>query len=385
MAYFGVDLKIVSFVILFLLITHIPKAVGSGEIRYTMRSPYALLMGDAFTARADDEYTLFYNPAALSKNKGLEFYILNPDLGVTNILSDMDRFSNMPSTPEGIVDTLTGFPIYVHLGAVPTIKFGPFGLSLFANFTSSIVIRNSVHPLIDIDQRYDRGFAFGYAHTFGSQSFFSQDKAEGGLKTTVGISVKHMNRQGLKEQYDIFGTGLLSAINNGETSDYDALRQTLGYSIGDGWGWDLGFEQSLASGPSELTWALVVHDINDTTFKRSEGTAEIPAQEMIVSSGVSWRFKMTYFDLSATMDFHPLLADIPMMRKTHFGFDIGIPIVRAMIGFNGGYLSYGIRTRIWPFEVTAGFYGVELGNQYRQEQGKRLMIYLSLFDFSFDA
>ena len=378
-------MKIILLVLFLVSATYVPQILGSGEVRYTMRSPYALLMGDAYTARADDEYTLFYNPAALAKNRGLEFYILNPDFGVTNLLSDLDRFSNMPDDASGITDRLTGFPIYVHLGAIPTIKFGPFGLSLFANLTSSLVVRNSTHPILDIDQRYDRGFAFGYAHTFGGQSFFNKGQTAEGLRTSVGVSVKHMNRQGIKEQFDIFGTGLLSSINNGETSDYDALKNTLGYSVGDAWGWDVGFEQSYSSGPTELTWALAIHDINDTNFTKTEGTSTIPVQDMIVSTGVSWRFKMAYLDFSANMDLHPLLSDIAFMRKTHFGFDLGIPMIRAMLGFNEGYISYGVRTRIWPFELTAGFYGVELGNEYRQEQGKRIIIYLSLFDFSFDA
>ena len=36
-------------------------------------------------------------------------------------------------------------------------------------------------------------------------------------------------------------------------------------------------------------------------------------------------------------------------------------------------------------KVTAGFYDVELGSTYQQVQGKRFILYLSLFDFTFDA
>jgi len=36
-------------------------------------------------------------------------------------------------------------------------------------------------------------------------------------------------------------------------------------------------------------------------------------------------------------------------------------------------------------KVTAGFYDLELGSTYKQTKSRRFIIYLSLFDFSFDA
>ena len=67
------------------------------EFRYLQRSPKALLMGDAYTAIADDEYTLFYNPAAMGRHKGLSVYFVNPEVAVTNAIDELDRFENFPS------------------------------------------------------------------------------------------------------------------------------------------------------------------------------------------------------------------------------------------------------------------------------------------------
>jgi hypothetical protein len=159
----------------------------------------------------------------------------------------------------------------------------------------------------------------------------------------------------------------------------------LGYSKGKAWGFDVGIEQNFRSGDSSLSFALAVSDINDTSFKLTEGTNPIADQDMLISSGVSYQFKKSLMDFSLNMDFKPMLASIPLMRKFHFGFDFGIPLIRLMLGFSEGYLSYGARIKLWPFVLTAGFYGVELGHEYRQLKGKRLIIYLSLLDFSFDA
>lgn len=356
-----------------------------GQVRYLTRSPYALLMGDAFTAKADDNYTLFYNPAALSKNGGVEFYLVNFKLGLTNVISDLDKFSSLSSDPSELTADLTGFPIYIAASGVPTLKFGPFGLTLFASFNSSMTLRNSVHPYLDVDHRYDRGFIMGYAHTLGQGGMFKRGKKTGGASTTIGLSVKHMNREGVKKGYDIFGTSLLSKITSGAVSDYGSFKTALGYSKGDAWGWDIGVDQTFSTGNSSLNFSLVASDVMDTDFTITSGTNPLPSQKMIVSSGVSYQYKMALLDFSVNMDFKPVLADVPFARKLHFGFDFGIPMIRAMIGFNEGYLSYGARINLWPFVLTAGFYGVELGNEYRQLKGSRLIIYLSLLDFSFDA
>ena len=52
---------------LILLLFIICSNLLASEVRYMARSPKGMLMGDAFTAIADDEYTLFYNPAALGR------------------------------------------------------------------------------------------------------------------------------------------------------------------------------------------------------------------------------------------------------------------------------------------------------------------------------
>ena len=88
--------------LLFLLALLTISISSAREMNYLARSPRALLMGDAYTAIADDEFTLFYNPAALARNKGVSFTLLDPQMGFTDALSELDRFQNFPSSATGI-------------------------------------------------------------------------------------------------------------------------------------------------------------------------------------------------------------------------------------------------------------------------------------------
>src|SRR6478736_4351340 len=77
---------------------------------YTMRSPKAVLMGDAFTAVNDDDFTLFYNPASLGRHRrDLTLTPFNPSMNATNILGDMNRFKNFPNEPVGASDVLMDY------------------------------------------------------------------------------------------------------------------------------------------------------------------------------------------------------------------------------------------------------------------------------------
>lgn len=378
--------QVIQLTLLLLAYLMIFKPSFAKELSYLARSPYGLLMGDAYTARVDDEYVMFYNPAGLAMNNGVEFYPLNPEIGVTNALDDLDRFKDFPSEPSQIADRLLGFPIYVHAGGTPTIKFGPFGLSLFANINTSLILRNSVHPEMSIDYRYDRGFAFGYAYTVGEGTFFKRGgRSKTGSKTTFGLSLKSIRRDGLSEQFDLLGTKLANILSSSEELDYNTIRKELGYSKGKGWGWDLGFLQSFGTENSQLILGASILNVLDIHFRKLEGDYNVPIQEMHVNTGVTWRQNFLLMDYSVNLDFRPVLNDIPFSRKLHLGFDFGIPGIRAMAGFSEGYLSYGLRVRVWPIEVTAGFYGVEIGNEFREQKGSRAIIYISLFDFSFEA
>ena len=104
---------------------------------------------------------------------------------------------------------------------------------------------------------------------------------------------------------------------------------------------------------------------------------------MVISAGVSWMQDFTIFDYRLAFDLHPLNQNVDLLRMMHLGVEVGLPIVSAFLGYNSGYFSYGLSIDLWFFNITAGFYGVELGTEYKEQQGKRAVVYLSLLDFEF--
>lgn len=364
----------------------LPALCWSKEVRHLMRSPKGLLMGDAYTAAVDDEYVLFYNPAAIGKSFGVYIHPLNPQLGATNALDDQERFKDLPKDAAGLSDRLMGFPVYVQAGASPGVRFGPVAFNLIANTSTSLVLRNIVHPFIDVDYRYDRGFVMGAAYTFGSAKKKGKDRrksAPAGMRTSIGLSVKQISREGISDSIPLLSTDLLNQMSATDT-EVDQIKRTLGYSKGSGWGGDLGFEHALVKGNTELSFAFSVLDVGGTKFRRKEGTKRIPEQEMFMNAGVAFKQDFTIFDYSLAFDLHPINEPMALGRKVHAGLEFGLPLVRGYAGLSEGYASYGVGFRLWPVEIIAGFYSVELGAKYKEEQGKRAVLYLSLLDFAFD-
>jgi len=367
---------------LIFLVFLVPK-ISAKEFRYLIRNPRALLMGDAHTAIADDNYTLFYNPAALGKNDELQIYPLNGVIGFSNILDDLDRFQNFPTEATGIAARVMELPLYTNLGTVPGLKIGGFGFNLYANSSASIVLRNQTHPILDIDYRYDRGFVMGYAYSIGTGGKRIKGMITPGQRISIGASVKHITREGMDESFSFFGPELLNAVADAE--DYSTIRRRLGYSIGKGYGFDIGAEYGWSVANSSFTAAFSVLDVGDTRFRRSEGFKKLPRQKMAMNAGIAWQQKWMFFDYSLAVDMHPInYESIDNMTKLHLGAEVGFPLFRLYTGWNGGYLSYGGRLRFWPISISAGFYGVELGPGYNKQKGSRGLLYLELFDIDVD-
>ena len=374
------------FLILFMLIN---TEVFSQEINYIGRSPRAQLMGDAFTAVADDEYTLFYNPAALGRSKSVSITPLNPSFSGTNPIKDLDRFKNFPSDPVGISNKVLNYPLTLQLSIFPGIKMGRFGLNLFANSKTNLILRNAIHPILDIDYRYDRGFIAGYAHSFGSGAFGTRAKKTTKLKIisgerlSVGVGVKQIRREGLKDQFDMFGTTILNKVSSG-TLTLDGIKKDLGYAKGKAWGGDLGAEYALSRGNSLFTAGFSMLDIGDTRFKRTEGQVDVPDQAMTVNTGIAFKQDFGFFDYTLSSDLRPLNNGSQFSRKYHFGSELSLPLITLNAGWSEGYVSYGGSVKLWPIKLTAGFYGIEMGRKFRQMEAKRFIVYVSLFDFSLD-
>jgi hypothetical protein len=345
------------------------------EIRYLVRSPRALLMGDAFTAIANDEYTLFYNPAALGFNKGIKFIGINPEGFFPNILdaSTLKKFTSLPSDATKVVESFMGFPANLHIGVTPTIKMEKMALSFFLNHTSSFNIKNAIHPVWGIDFIYDRGMVLGGAFNFNMA----------GGENAFGMSVKTMNRRGFKGNFDLFGPTILNKLQSGSLT-VDSLRKALGDSASKTtYGFDLGWMYKKNIGKSEFGLGLSIMDVFDTQFTRIEGSRDLPDQSMRINVGGAWTSRSTLFDYTIALDLHPINETLEISRVFHLGVNLAIPFLEVLFGWNGGYLSYGASFNMLLGKLTAGVQGVEFGTKFRQLEAKRIIFYWSFIDLAF--
>lgn len=350
---------------------------------YLMRSPKALLMGDAFTAVNDDDFTLFYNPASLGRHKNdFTLYPINGHISGTNVLGDMDRFENFPSEPVGVADVLMDYPVHASAGTAPGFKLFNVGVSFLANESFDVLLRNKAHPMMDIDMRSDRGILMGIGIPLGPRRI--NRKSMSGSQTSLGISAKYIERTGVRDTLALAGPTVLDSLGKDELND---VLNSLGRVKGIGWGFDAGIEHVIKQGNSQIILGLVALDITGTEFKvdQNEGKLKVADNRDQVNFGLAagQDFKLFHYIFSA--DVRGLNEEMDFGKRLRFGAEVGIPGIKLLAGVNSGYYSYGAMLDLALFKVTGGFYDVELGSKYKQVKSRRFVIYLSLFDFSFDA
>jgi hypothetical protein len=369
--------------LLFVLLIFFASSALAIDYPYVLRSPQALLMGDAFTAVNDDEYTLFYNPASLGRHKAdFTFYPFAGHLSGTNVLSDLNKFSNMPSTPEGISDLLMDYPVHASAGLASGFKLFNFGLSYIVSDSYDISLRNRTHPMLEMDLRSDRGVAMGLAIPLGPNRI--NKKSQSGSQTSLGLSAKYLRRQGIYDSIAVTGPTMSDGLGQGEVQQ---ILNALGQVRGSGWGFDAGFEHIVRSGNSQFVIGLAALDITNTDFQiegsnpNSLGVAPIRDQ---FNLGIAGGQDYKYFNYILSADVRGLNEQMDFGKRVRLGGKIAIPGLAVMGGLNSGYYSYGATIDLAFMKLTLGLYDIEIGSKYQQTKSKRFIAYLSLFDFSFD-
>jgi hypothetical protein len=350
---------------------------------YTMRSPKALLMGDAFTAVNDDEYTLFYNPASMARPRA-DFTLtpLNPSVSGTNVLADASRFKNFPSQPVPASKVLMDYPVHASIGIAPGFRLFNVGVSFISNNSYDALLRNQAHPMLDLDIRADRGVMMGIGIPLGSDRLNKKTKT--GSQTSIGVTGKYIERTGIQDSLALAGPTVLNSLNK---KDVGNILNSLGQVKGIGYGFDVGLEQVVRSSNSQFVLGLSALDVTNTNFRVAQNPDHLKVanlrRQVNLGMAVGQDYKIFHYILSA--DVRGLNEQMDTGKRLRFGAELGFPGLKLLAGVNSGYYSYGAMLDLFIVKVTAGFYDVELGSQYKQTQGKRFILYLSLFDFTFDA
>ena len=349
---------------------------------HLMRSPKALLMGDAFTAVNDDEYTLFYNPASMARHKkDFTLFPFNPQFSGTNILSDAERFDDVGNDPVVSAEALMDYPVHAQAGISPGFKFFNVGVTFIANESYDLLLRNRTHPMLDLDIRSDKGLLVGVGLPISASRI---GKSGQGSQTSMGFSAKYLERTGLEDTLALTGATVLDTLSQAEL---DKIMRSLGKVRGIGWGFDAGMEHVVRSGNSQFVMGLSALDIMGTDFKvqNNPDKLKVADNRQQVNLGMAVGQSLPLFNYILSADVRDLSTQMELSRRVRIGAQVGFPGLKVMAGMNSGYFSYGAMLDMKFTKLTVGFYDQEVGSQYQQIQSKRFVVYLSLFDFSFDA
>jgi hypothetical protein len=350
---------------------------------HNIRSPRGLMMGDAWTAVNTDEYTLFYNPASMARHqRDFTFFPFNPMVTGTNVVGDMDKYEEFPETPLGMADLLMNEPLHVGVSMAPGFKLFNFGFNVIASESVDLLMRNRISPTLDVDYRSDRGFVAGVGIPLGSSRL--QSKSLSGQQTSIGVAAKYIKRKGLADSFALAGTDMDILVGGGDANE---IIDRIGLVEGQSWGFDLGLEHVLRQGTHQFVVGLAALDVTNTDFEieNNPDDKRLSSIRDQVNLGAAWMMRSSLFKGTFSMDVRGLTDEQEFLERFRFGVELGSPILSVLGGWNAGYVSYGAALDVGLLKIVAGFYGVETGGGYQRVESERFVIYLSLFDFSFDA
>lgn len=338
---------------------------------------HGMLMGDAYTALADRQHTLYYNPAILGRHSGFSFWPINPVISVTNPMDkDFEDLQDPGEEPSEISAAFMNKPVHLGLGATPGFKLGRFGISAIVNNQTSLSVMNKVTPMLDIDHRYDRGFIMGYGIPL---------RTGRAGRLSAGFSTKYIQRESIFGEYILTSPALLRAFESEDVAD---VLDSLGKTRGAGWGFDFGLDYIKTSGASSFSAGIALLDVYTKLHTESnEMRREVQDQPMQVNVGAAWKASLgPGFDFTLSGDVRNLEQQMEFMRRIRLGAEIGLtPALSILGGINANQYSYGVKLNTGLISIYGGFFNVDVGEKLGEQVSKRAGVYLSLFDFTFDG
>jgi hypothetical protein len=318
-------------------------------------------MGGAFTAVADDENALFYNPAGLStiyETGGTSVVIPLPLLDVSknsiDLYNDADDI-DMDDTGE-VADLLRKYVgEHQHLRAAffPSFGFemGTCGVLIgaLAQQTADAEIHNPAWPEAHLDMNGDVGLLVG-----------------AGIKAPLtglraGATIKFLARESLDEIY--------TATDIAASDFEDRLRDDM--QSGNGVSADIGLLYSLDYVPViDTQLGLVVQNIPEMTMGKAK---DIKTQ---TNAGIAFKKSLSSFTIVATLDYldigNAIDEDDDIPKKLHLGAEIRHPRYGALrAGLNQGYFTAGATFAFGCVRLDVATYAEEVGAYAGQREDRR--------------
>ncbi len=324
-------------------------------------------MGGAFTAVADDENAMFYNPAGLNSIKGFGgLAVLNPLVeGGSNTVQfaqDIRDVADAATTTEqtqlavALLKRWMGEHLHVRSAVFPNLTVHNFGIGVLGQATFD----GEVHTVtgsdtLDVRGGYDLAGLASAAYGF---SIF-------GKPFQIGMTGKLVNRRLLDRPY----TANDLVTQNGIDFSRDLKRGT-------GFGVDAGVIYTLPL-PLNPSLGATVQNIGDIDL----GDAGKLKQQL--NAGLALRPTFPFGSLTLALDMVDVTGNIgsdqDKAKRLHAGAEYRFPRVLALrAGFNQGYATAGATLDLWILKLAYAYTTEEVGAYAGQRPDHRHVAQISL-------
>jgi len=354
-------------VLLYLWILFAPL-LQAAEPAFIRESIRARGMGNAFTAAANDEMLLFYNPAALRSVYYNMYEVVGFNITTNENTINLGKSSSGFST----IGSLAGKKIYneVNLGLLSHVN-SRFGWSFFSNGLVDFQVRNPIIPYLETKAYVQTGLAGGMAWSFLD------------FQLDLGLGVKLVQRSGIDTKLHIFDEGIIEFTEDQKTTKLEkkfASKAAFAPDAGVIYHFDSYHNM-------EPKVALSLQNIGGLDF---EGAGKVP---MTMNIGVSTESEFNGFDMILAADYRDLADSQEMISKgnimTERNIKIGVEfgwqklfnghhLISIRAGRNGPYNSVGWSMNLFGFKVDFAKYSEEIGGYAGELEDKRTSLQVSL-------
>ncbi len=354
-------------VLLYLWILFAPL-LQAAEPAFIRESIRARGMGNAFTAAANDEMLLFYNPAALRS----VYYNMYEVVGFNTTTNENTINLGKSSSSFSTIGSLAGKKIYneANLGLLSHVN-SRFGWSLFSNGLLDIQVRNPIIPYLETKAYVQTGLAGGMAWSFLD------------YQLDLGLGVKLVQRSGIDTKLHIFDEAIIEFTEDTKTTKLQKKFVSKAAFAPDA-GVIYHFDSYHNMEPKV---AFSLQNIGGLDF---EGAGKVP---MTMNIGVSTESEFNGFDMILAADYRDLADSQGMVSKgnimTERNIKIGVEfgwqklfnghhLISIRAGRNGPYNSVGWSMNLFGFKVDFAKYSEEIGGYSGELEDKRTSLQVSL-------
>lgn len=337
-----------------------------GELRELYRGARATAMGNAFTAVADDEQALYYNPAGLAGATHHRFHFATLSIeGSPDIQDALSDFSSISGQGTDAMNVIMGKHAFAHAQLAPTFVMSNFAVGILVDQRLAFYAKNKAYPQLNFGYQTTNGLQVGYGF-----SVLSTSKGSSIGDLNLGFGGKILWRRGgyhllsLSDLFSQMGDPDLSRLKNQFLGEF-----SRGIGVDAGAHFTRKFKNDFT-----LTAGAAWTDIGDISFDSSADP-----QKGNLSSGVALKYDPGLVSMILSYDYRHILDPVDWTMKQHLGLELKLPLFSVYAGLNQLYPTYGLSFDLWLAKLTAVSYMEELGSLYRQDTERRFLLQ---FDFS---